>query len=371
MSLPALAQTRTQRRAPAQRPRTTTTAPAQKTKYKAIFEPVNYDQDVKVFSVHCADEKSCWVAGGANEMKGGVILHTSDAGEHWTVQSGDPQSADRAFRELRFTNDRLGFAIQRTGQASNLFRAEDGEHWLPVGKIAEHAVGYYFTSATSGMAAGGDTIEFTQDAGKSWKTVATCTAKATVQGLARNVGCSFTSMSFPSASTGYVAAKSYDTDDNLFLARTTDGGATWSILTLDVHHDHPGPEDICFVDDNTGFMRVGAGDTGKIYKTTDGGKSWTAIAQSAGNAMRFSADKRAAWAFRYTRMGFSGDGGEHWSSRAERFPATPWDSSLPRANFGMVAGEHGMVYRYRIVPYEYTSKGMLDAPALSGTPTPQ
>src|SRR5438128_302121 len=107
----------------------------QKPKYKAIFEPVNYPEDVDLLSVYFSDEKNGWAAGGANEMKGGVILHTADAGAHWTVQTGDTQSGDRAFRELRFTNERLGFAVQRTGQASNLFRTEDGEHWLPVGKI--------------------------------------------------------------------------------------------------------------------------------------------------------------------------------------------------------------------------------------------
>jgi hypothetical protein len=33
-----------------------------------------------------------------------------------------------------------------------------------------------------------------------------------------------------------------------------------------------------------------------------------------------------------------------------------------------VVGEDGMVYRYRIVPIDYTVKGMLPAPAL-GSPT--
>jgi len=208
----------------------------------------------------------------------------------------------------------------------------------------------------------------TRDAGQTWKPVTTCAAKVMVNGLTRNVGCSFKAMSFPSTSTGYVAAESPDTKDNLFLAKTTDGGATWTILTLDVHDDGPGPEDLCFTDDNTGFIRVGNGDTGKLYKTADGGASWTAIAPSAGNAMRFSADKRAGWAFRYSHFGFTGDGGDRWSSRQVTFPASPWDSSLPLSNFGMVVGEHGMIYRYRIVPYAYTAKGMLAAPMMQAKP---
>jgi len=32
---------------------------------------------------------------------------------------------------------------------------------------------------------------------------------------------------------------------------------------------------------------------------------------------------------------------------------------------GYAVGEHGMVYRYGIVPVDYTAKGMLAAPALA------
>jgi hypothetical protein len=41
------------------------------------------------------------------------------------------------------------------------------------------------------------------------------------------------------------------------------------------------------------------------------------------------------------------------------------DSILVAPDRGYAVGEHGMVYRYRIVPIDYTSKGMLAAPALA------
>ncbi len=365
--LTAAAQTRSPRRPAGTR---APSAAAEKPKYKGIFEPVNYDQDVKLMSVSCSGPQSCWAAGGASEIRGGVILHTADQGKTWTVEAGDPQSADRAFVQLRFLDGHTGFAVQHTGQASNLYRTDDGEHWLPVGKIAEHIADYHFSSPTTGVAVGGESIDYTQDAGKTWNPVAHCRANAQVNGLARSVKCNFLSLSFPTGSTGYAAAKSDETDQNLFLAKTTDGGASWTMMTLDIVGEHPGPKDVYFVNADTGFLRVGGADTGKLYKTTNGGQTWTAIATSPGERMSFSSDKAAAWAFHYSRMGFSADGGEHWSTRQERFPATPWDASLPRANFGMVVGEHGMAYRYRIVPAAYTAKGMLDAPALSSTPTP-
>jgi hypothetical protein len=42
------------------------------------------------------------------------------------------------------------------------------------------------------------------------------------------------------------------------------------------------------------------------------------------------------------------------------------DSSLPARDRGYAVGSHGMVYRYRIVPIDFTVKGMLAAPSLAG-----
>ena len=62
-------------------------------RYKAIWEPVNFKGDVKLFDIHFTDEQTGWVVGGASEMAGGVILHTKDAGLTWEVQYGDPNPA--------------------------------------------------------------------------------------------------------------------------------------------------------------------------------------------------------------------------------------------------------------------------------------
>jgi hypothetical protein len=63
-------------------------------------------------------------------------------------------------------------------------------------------------------------------------------------------------------------------------------------------------------------------------------------------------------------MTYTVDGGQHWLSRDIAFPAPVEAFSLVRPDSGYVVGSHGMVYRYRVVPIEYTSKGMLSAPAM-------
>jgi len=37
---------------------------------------------------------------------------------------------------------------------------------------------------------------------------------------------------------------------------------------------------------------------------------------------------------------------------------------LPTPDRGYVVGDHGMIYRYRVVPIEYTAKGMVEAPMM-------
>src|SRR5262245_53910689 len=65
------------------------------------------------------------------------------------------------------------------------------------------------------------------------------------------------------------------------VARTTDGGKTWSVATV------PGAEKLDFRDveafgETTAYLlSAGPGDASRIYKTVDGGKSWTMQFKSA------------------------------------------------------------------------------------------
>ena len=77
-------------------------SPAQKTagtppKFKAIWEPVNYKEDLNLTDVYFVSALEGWVAG-----EHGTILHTKDGGDTWTAQvGGDPQSADDPIEQLR------------------------------------------------------------------------------------------------------------------------------------------------------------------------------------------------------------------------------------------------------------------------------
>jgi len=100
-------------------------------------------------------------------------------------------------------------------------------------------------------------------------------------------------------------------------------------------------------------------------RTDDGAKTWAGVVGSAGFDLRF-ANANVGWSFRENGLfSYTTDGGRRWTSRQVKFPARVMGFSLPRPDRGYVVGEHGLIYRYRVVPIDYAAKGVLDAPMMS------
>jgi len=331
-------------------------------RYKAIFEPVNVKADVKLFDVHFVSDEVGWLAGGRSELAGGAIFYTEDGGKSWTTQFGDIQSSDHATGMLRFIDPHTGWAAQGTGGGTSwLLHTSDGRTWNQTGTIPTHAADYAFTSRTHGIYVEGDHIGLTNDGGQHWQTVATCIVEAEVNGLTQRIHCGYTALHFPTPSVGYAVTKG-GINGAFALFKTDDGGATWRGAAIPADKD---AQDVFFFDANVGYVRTGFPDAGRLFRTTDGGRTFTGTAGSPGDRMKF-ADASVGWAFHYGKLGYTTTGGDRWTSRSFNFPATVHAFSLPSRHRGYVAGEHGMVYRYRIVPVEYSVQGMIDAPAMPG-----
>jgi len=330
-------------------------------KYKAVWEPVNFKGDLMLCDIYFVSDNVGWAVGGAGELSGGVILHTLDAGANWTIQMGDPQSSDAAIQNLRFIDATHGWAVQDVDREPRLLHTDDGQTWSQAGSIPRHFSDYTFTSLRHGILAHGADLHVTEDGGNSWKQVATCQAQAEVDGLTRRIGCSFHSVSFPTAVTGYVVGSSEDLAKGFVLFKTKDGGATWQSSV--VPSDSGVAENVFFIDDNTGYVRIGYPDTGQLYGTLDGGRTWNRIAASPGKTIRF-ADSEVGWAFHYGKLSYTTSGGKMWNSRTFTFPGRVDAFSLPSRNRAYVAGPHGLVYRYSVVPADYSAKGMIDAPIM-------
>jgi photosystem II stability/assembly factor-like uncharacterized protein len=329
-------------------------AQAQKgTPVRAVFEPVNYSEDIELTSVFFVTPDIGYVTGNK-----GTLLRTKDGGEHWEAQlGGDPKSDDRPIWSLRFIDETHGWAVQSTGMAAKLFRTTDGERWSEVGTINEHYTDYLFTSPTEGVYAAGTGLFRTTDGGRSWSKTATCGLKVEVKSLSRQMDCYPVGVSFPSPRVGYAVAYLPSIDDTYVIMKSEDGGASWRAFAV----PNVGvPERTVFVDERNGFVTTKGA---HLYGTTDGGATWEGQVASPGKDIRF-ADPEVAWSFHDGAMTYTANGGRRWDKRPIAFPTSVNGFSLPRRDRGYVVGDHGMIFRYRIAPASYANAKALDAPVM-------
>ena len=341
-------------------------AKSQKTepKFKAIWEPANVKGDIELRSVHFASPDEGWVAGGRTGMEGGVILHTADGGANWEVQLGDAQSSDRAYQDFRFAGPRLLWAVQSTGTGDHKLLRLEGKEWKDVGTVAQHRGDYRFVSEQVGFVTSSEGIVRTEDGGRHWKPVYPCQMTAEVNGLSRKLTCEFARLFFLNERIGWAVSNAGASGTGFVLAKTQDGGATWESSVV-LPGEDPREGSIYFTDENHGSLLSG----GKFFYSADSGKTWTgATGQGGGKPNIEFTDAKVGWAIRYQNMNYTVDGGQHWITRNIGFPAPVNAFTIVSPDSGYAVGDHGMVYRYRVVPGSYTSKGILAAPPMSAKP---
>lgn len=342
------------------------------TKYKAIFEPVSYSEDLNLTSVFFVGEETGWVSGAK-----GTILHTSDGGQSWTAQmGGDPQAQEAQIDDLYFLDANTGWAVganENTVQRK-LLGTRDGQSWRQVGTMGTpHGsyTDYIFTSAGNGLFLEGGTggIHQTRDGGRTWKPVVPqCKAKVRIAGLNKELGCRLMDLFFLTPSLGWAAGAG--PAGTAFVLRTQNGGATWDYLFVEPGLGHPDEnhfaQHIFFTDENNGFLVLSRAD--KLLVTTDGGKSWETAPVAAEGSIRF-ADPGVGWIVdpvQAVKLLYTVDGGRSWLSRAVRFPTYVKDFSLPSRRRGYVVGDSGMVFRYRVVEASHENAEAIAAPLMPG-----
>lgn len=328
--------------------------------FKGIWEPVSFSEDLDFREVFFVTIDKGWVAGSK-----GTIIHTKDAGATWTAQmGGDPQAAEEPVRLLRFLDETHGWAVSGgTGSSgARILRTLDGEAWEDLGKAPQYIHELAMSSPAEGVAAGylgmgsnPSTLLKTRDGGRTWKPVGQCSVKAMVGGLSREIGCRVGRIQFVTPSVGYLVAKTMCVGPCAFppiLAKTEDGGDSWRFFIGPGDPEVVGATDLFFIDENTGIVRT---TDGKLSRTTDGGQTWTGLLASVAPSGVYSrlifADPEVGWALEFhEKMSFTVDGGNRWNSRAFRFPAAPRAWSFPRRDRAYLVGDHGMVFRYSVVP---------------------
>lgn len=338
-------------------------------RFKAIWEPVHVGEDIKLNDVFFVSADVGWVAGDK-----GSIYHTKDGGKSWTAQlGGDPASSAKPVKDLRFLDEKHGWAILGDGK---LLRTTDGESWEEFGKVGEHFGFYYdyaFLSPTEAVQIikEGNIVFRTQDGGKKWQQVhPPCNVKIEAGGLPRTVSCRLKTFFFTSATNGFAAGAT-ESPGVFFLLKTTDGGDSWSLLTTvpDVAHTDEAhfEQYLAFTDENNGIAVLPRGQ--KVLLTSDGGVTWRGIISEVKGPVKF-VDAQVGWSFNIGYGGarpsfsFTSNGGKTWTTRQMALPGTLNAFSLPRRDRGYIVGDHGMVFRYRIVPITDVVPKSIDAPMM-------
>jgi photosystem II stability/assembly factor-like uncharacterized protein len=145
------------------------------------------------------------------------------------------------------------------------------------------------------------------------------------------------------------------------FSKTSDGGATWthSVIPAAKH----AVDSVHFWSEKDGLAVLASGQT---FWTADAGATWTGSTNPPAWRSYYGAGEGKIIVGvneNGRQAGYSFNGGRSFSSRPASFPAQVRAVVFPDATHGYLAGQHGMVYRYRIVPADYTVQGMIAAAA--------
>jgi photosystem II stability/assembly factor-like uncharacterized protein len=207
------------------------------------------------------------------------------------------------------------------------------------------------------------TLRLSADGGKSWKPLGPCSVDTTVGGLPRKLGCMMRTMQLLSPAVGFTgggAGVSAGTDAATF-GKTSDGGQTW---TMSVIPDTKWAiTEMKFWTDKDGLVVLGRGE--EIHWTADAGATWTkSVKQRLWPSLYGEGEgKIIVGVGESGGIGYSFNGGRNFTSRPFTLPARVRAVTFPDAQHGYLIGLHAMVFRYRIVPIDYSSPGMIGAMA--------
>jgi photosystem II stability/assembly factor-like uncharacterized protein len=291
-------------------------------------------QDTKQFidgigglrSVFFIDENHGWVAGGENEYDK-KLYSTSNGGLTWELKYYGLEEWD--FFSLFVTPSGNGWAV---GDGGNIFISIDnGDSWKRQLSgsgccNADDINSIFFINENIGWAvgkrndwiSGQSLILKTTNSGKSWITQFNDYSEA------------FSTVYFIDKFRGWAAG------DNILT--TSNGGSTW----MQISDSFDKIKSIKFFDENIGFIICSGSESG-IYKSFDGGYSWSNKNRSGGNSI-FFLNTSLGWAAGANGLVLkSTDGGESWLPKNSGTSYELNQIIFYDANIGICVGENGII----------------------------
>lgn len=243
-----------------------------------------------------------YVCVNSRTLKGGKILHTTDAGNSWEIQSTAAFSGSNAFPNIvHFWNSRNGVCIgDPNGGYFEIYTTTDGgENWervpsskIPANKSDEHGVVAYYSVV-------GDNMFFSTTKGRLYRSVDRGATWTVAQTPLKDIFI----LAFRNADTGVIKGGK---DDEFLAYQTFDGGDTWNELGA---QDNFYPTGLAYIPNTDTLVSVGGYDShdvkycGLSYSVDDG-RTFTDFADfykdmDQYTAVGFSPDGKGAWVGSY------------------------------------------------------------------------
>ena len=331
-------------------------------RFKAIWEPVPFNKDINLNAIACVGPETCWVVGDKS-----TIIATTNGGKSWQVQlGGDPDSTDDPLTKIFFLDAKHGWAVS---ERAKILGTSDGSTWAELSTVSGTTKGVWFQSPQTGLeienssSTSESTLRRSADGGKTWKPVSRCSVDSNVGGLPRKLGCLMDSLQFLSPAVGFAGGSAAVGMAEYVAAfgKTIDGGQAWTMSVIP--ETKYGITNVQFWTEKDGIVVLSKGEA--VYWTANGGGTWTrSVKQRLWPSLSGVGEgKIIVGVGEDGGIGYSFNGGRNFTSRPFKLPARAKAVTFPDAQHGYLVGQHAMVFRYRIVPIEYTSQGMIGAMA--------
>ncbi|MBO9703523.1 MAG: T9SS type A sorting domain-containing protein [Sporocytophaga sp.] len=192
-----------------------------------------------------------------------TLLKTKDGGKTWKTPN---INTTNSIRTIRFANKQIG--ILSTDASSEGFRTTDGgENWTKINTALDGIGDIYIKNADTAFAfnsSNGDDVSYSFNGGKTW----THYPNNAFGGAA----ISAIHFPFPKSNIGYAV-----TNSGGKIFKTVNGGKSWSQIAQPTSEHF---NNVFFTTTSIGYALA----VSEILKTTDGGAHWTAITNGSSGA---------------------------------------------------------------------------------------
>ncbi|MCX6157978.1 MAG: YCF48-related protein [Ignavibacteriae bacterium] len=239
---------------------------------KTTNEGVSWEQKYSFTNTHLScvyfiNESVGFIVGG-RYWSGGRIFKTTDSGNNWSQFSPDPTT--NFINSVFFTSDSVGYVAGDDGRV--LKTTNQGNNWISIinsGVIYNQFSSIYFINSNTGFVAGeSGSLYKTTNGGANWLFDSTRVTEH------------LWDIKFKDNNTGFITVGGYYVSVTGKVLKTTNSGSTWDIMQTNNTQNFRG---ISIVNDNI----FAVGYWGTVVNSTNSGLNWVDLSNSTANNYLF------------------------------------------------------------------------------------